>query len=99
MINVGDYVGFFTKLVVAFGVAFEMPVITFFLAKIGLVDEKALKGAFRYAVVFIFIFAAIMTPPDVLSQFLMAIPLIGLYGISILVAKYANPAEKEEGEA
>ncbi len=99
MINVGDYVGFFTKLVVAFGVAFEMPVITFFLAKIGLVDEKALKGAFRYAVVFIFIFAAIMTPPDVLSQFLMAIPLIGLYGISILVAKYANSAEKEEGKA
>ncbi|QCD45152.1 twin-arginine translocase subunit TatC [Campylobacter mucosalis] len=94
--SIGEYVGFFTKLLVAFGIAFELPVITFFLAKLGLVDDKALKGFFRYAVVIIFIFSAIMTPPDVLSQFLMAFPLMGLYGISIYIAKVANTKDKDE---
>ena len=98
MLNIGGYVGFFTKLVIAFGIAFEMPVITFFLAKLGLVDDKALKEYFRYAVVIIFIFSAIMTPPDILSQFLMAIPLIGLYGISILIAKQANSPKQNDNE-
>lgn len=96
MLNIGGYVGFFTKLVIAFGVAFELPVITFFLAKLGLVDDKMLKNSFRYAIVVIFIFAAIMTPPDILSQFLMAVPLIGLYGLSIFIAARVNPAKSEE---
>jgi sec-independent protein translocase protein TatC len=96
--SIGKYVGFFTKLLVGFGIAFELPVITFFLAKIGLVDDKMLKDFFRYAVVIIFIVAALLTPPDVLTQFLMAGPLILLYGISIYVAKVFNPAAKEEDE-
>ena len=96
MLNIGGYVGFFTKLVIAFGIAFELPVITFFLAKLGLVDDKMLKNSFRYAIVVIFIFAAIMTPPDILSQFLMAVPLIGLYGLSIFIAARVNPAKNEE---
>ena len=74
----------------AFGLAFELPVVTFFFAKIGLVDDAALKRYFRYAVVAIFTFSAIMTPPDILSQFLMAMPLTGLYGISILIAKWVR---------
>lgn len=94
--SIGKYVGFFTKLLIGFGIAFELPVITFFLAKIGLVDDKMLKDFFRYAVVIIFIVAALLTPPDVLTQFLMAGPLILLYGISIYVAKIFNPAAKEE---
>lgn len=94
--SIGQYVGFFTKLLIAFGIAFELPVITFFLAKLGLVNDATLKNSFRYAIVIIFIFSAIMTPPDILSQFLMAIPLIGLYGISIFIAKQVNPAPKEE---
>ena len=98
MLNIGGYVGFFTKLVIAFGIAFELPVITFFLAKLGLVDDKMLKNSFRYAIVVIFIFAAIMTPPDILSQFLMAVPLIGLYGLSIFIAARVNPAKNEESE-
>jgi sec-independent protein translocase protein TatC len=100
--SIGEYVGFFTKLLIAFGIAFEMPVITFFLAKLGLVDDKALKGFFRYAIVFIFIFSALLTPPDVITQFLMAGPMILLYGASILIAKAVNPAgpddEEEEDE-
>ena len=98
MLNIGGYVGFFTKLVIAFGIAFELPVITFFLAKLGLVDDKMLKNSFRYAIVVIFIFAAVMTPPDILSQFLMAVPLIGLYGLSIFIAAQVNPAKNEEPE-
>ena len=98
MLNIGGYVGFFTKLVIAFGIAFELPVITFFLAKLGLVDDKMLKNSFRYAIVVIFIFAAVMTPPDILSQFLMAVPLIGLYGLSIFIAARVNPAKNEGPE-
>ncbi|BCX79668.1 twin-arginine translocase subunit TatC [Campylobacter sp. 19-13652] len=97
--KIGDYVGFFTKLVIAFGVAFELPVLTFFLAKLGLVDDEALKKFFKYAVVIIFIFSAIMTPPDVLSQFLMAFPLMGLYGLSILIAKLVKKEEEKEEQA
>lgn len=96
--SIGKYVGFFTKLLIGFGIAFELPVITFFLAKIGLVNDQMLKDFFRYAVVLIFIVAAILTPPDVISQVLMAAPLLILYGVSIYIAKVFNPAQKEEEE-
>lgn len=91
--SIGKYVGFFTKLLFGFGIAFELPVITFFLAKIGLVDDKMLKNFFKYAIVIIFIVSALLTPPDVLTQFLMAGPLILLYGASIYIAKVFNPAD------
>ena len=96
--SIGKYVGFFTKLLIGFGIAFELPVITFFLAKIGLVNDQMLKDFFRYAVVLIFIVAAVLTPPDVISQVLMAAPLLILYGVSIYIAKVFNPAPKEEDE-
>lgn len=89
--SIGKYVGFFTKLLFGFGVAFELPVITFFLAKIGLVDDRMLKDFFKYAIVLIFVLASLLTPPDVLTQFLMAGPLILLYGVSIYIAKVFNP--------
>ncbi len=96
--SIGAYVGFFTKLLIGFGISFELPVITFFLAKIGLVDDRMLKDFFRYAVVIIFIVAALLTPPDVISQLLMAAPLLLLYGVSIYIAKIFNPAPKENEE-
>ena len=96
--SIGKYVGFFTKLLIGFGISFELPVITFFLAKIGLVNDKMLKDFFRYAVVLIFIVAALLTPPDVISQLLMAAPLLLLYAVSIYIAKVFNPAPKEEDE-
>jgi len=89
--SIGEYVGFFTKFLVGFGLSFEMPVVIFFFAKLGLVDDKGLKDFFRYAIVIIFTLSGILTPPDILSQFLMAVPLLILYGISILVAKTVNP--------
>jgi len=94
--SIGAYVSFFIKIVFGFGIAFELPIITFFFAVIGVVNDKMMKEFFRYAVVFIFILSALLTPPDVVTQFLMAIPLILLYGISIYIAQIFNPADKEE---
>jgi len=94
--SIGKYVNFFTKLLFGFGVAFELPVITFFLAKIGLVDDRSMKSFFKYAVILIFVFSALLTPPDVLTQFLMAGPLIFLYGVSIYIAKIFNPYIEED---
>lgn len=96
--SIGEYVGFFTKFLVGFGLSFEMPVVIFFFAKLGLVDDKGLKEFFRYAIVIIFVVAGILTPPDILSQFLMAAPLLILYGISIMVAKIVNPYIPPEAE-
>ncbi len=93
--SIGEYVGFFMKFIIAFGISFELPVIAFFLAKIGLITDKTLSDHFRYAIVGIFIFAAVMTPPDILSQFLLALPLVGLYVISIFIAKSINPCKEE----
>ncbi len=94
--SIGDYVSFFTKLLLGFGLAFELPVITFFLASIGLVTDKTLKDFFRYALILIFLIAALLTPPDLLTQFLMAGPMIVLYGASILIAKKVNPHVEQE---
>lgn len=96
MYNIGEYVEFFTKILFGFGLAFELPVICYFLALLGLIDDRMMTSFFRYAIVLIFIIAAILTPPDVISQMLMAMPLILLYGISILIVKAVNPAPKEE---
>lgn len=94
--SIGEYVSFFTKLIIGFGIAFEMPVATFFLASLGLITDQTLKDFFRYAIVIIFLISAILTPPDVLTQFLMAGPMILLYGLSILIAKMTNPYKEEE---
>ncbi|WP_345977208.1 twin-arginine translocase subunit TatC [Sulfurimonas sp. HSL3-7] len=96
LINIEDYVGFFTKIMFGFGIAFELPVFAYFLGLLGLVDDRQMIGFFKYAVVIIFIVAALLTPPDVLTQLLMAVPLILLYGVSILLVKLVNPAEPEE---
>jgi len=98
MPSIGKYVSFFTKLVFGFGLAFELPVITFFFAIIGIVNDQMLKEFFKYAIVLIFIVSALLTPPDVITQFLMAGPLVFLYGVSIYVAKIFNPAQKEEDD-
>ena len=98
LINIEDYVGFFTKIMFGFGLAFELPVFAYFLALLGLVDDRQMIAFFKYAVIIIFIVAALLTPPDVLTQLLMAGPLILLYGISILLVKMVNPAPPEEEE-
>ena len=96
--SIGEYVSFFTKLLFGFGLAFEMPVITFVLAVMGLVTDRTLKDFFRYALVIIFMASALLTPPDILTQFLMAGPMVILYGVSILIAKKINPDKPIDAE-
>jgi len=96
LINIEDYVDFFAKIMFGFGLAFELPVFCYFLALLGLIDDRMMTAFFRYAIVLIFILSAILTPPDVLTQILMAIPLTMLYGASILIVRAVNPAPKEE---
>lgn len=98
LINIEDYVGFFTKIMFGFGIAFELPVFAYFLALLGLVDDKQMAAFFKYAIIIIFVAAAMLTPPDVLTQLLMAGPLILLYGLSILIVKAVNPAPDDEEE-
>jgi sec-independent protein translocase protein TatC len=98
LINIEDYVGFFTKIMFGFGLAFQLPVFAYFLALLGLVNDKQMIAFFKYAIVIIFVVSALLTPPDVLTQLLMAGPLIILYGVSILIVKMVNPAEEEEDE-
>ena len=94
MPRISEYVSFFGKLMLGFGIAFEMPVATYFLAKLGLVTDRTLKDFSRYAIVVIFILAAVLTPPDLFSQMAMAVPLLILYGVSIIIAKIVNPAKE-----
>jgi sec-independent protein translocase protein TatC len=98
LINIEDYVGFFTKIMFGFGLAFELPIFAYFFALLGLIDDRMMRDFFKYAVVIIFIVAALLTPPDVLTQLLMAIPLVILYGISILIVRAVNPAPPLEEE-
>ena len=89
-IRVGEYLSFSSRLLLAFGVVFEMPVLAFFLARVGLLDHLFLIRHFRYAIMVIFVLAAVLTPPDVVSQVLLALPLLALYGASIGVAFFAR---------
>lgn len=89
-IRVGEYLSFASQLLLAFGVIFELPVAAFFLTRIGVLDHRFLIHQFRYAVIFLFILAAILTPPDIVSQILLAVPLILLYGVSIGVSYFAR---------
>ncbi len=81
-----EYFSFSVKLLLAFGVIFELPLFIFFLAKLGLVTADFLRKKRRYAILLAFIVGAILTPPDGVTQILMAVPLIILYEISIYVA-------------
>ena len=86
-IRVAEYFTFFFRMVLAFGVTFELPVFTFFLVRLGVWDYRFMIRSFRYAIVAIFILAAMLTPtPDVVNQSLLALPMLLLYVASIGVA-------------
>ncbi len=90
MIMIDDYIGFVGMLVLAFGLVFELPVAAYVLGRLGVIDHKLLGKGRRFAIVGILIVAAIITPPDVISQFLLAGPLYLLYEISILVVYFTG---------
>jgi len=99
MISFREYLSFTMKFLLAFGISFELPVFIFFLTKVGVVNAPLLSRYRRYAILMIFIAAAVLTPsPDAFSQILMAVPLMFLYEISILVSRYAG-RKKNAAEA
>ena len=92
-----EYFGFSAKLLLAFGLVFELPLVLTFLAKLGIVSVEFLKKNRKYAILVIFTAAAILTPPDVITQIMMALPLMVLYEISIIGAKlFGKKKPKEE---
>ena len=89
MVSVGNYMGFLGNMVVAFGVAFELPLVMAFLAKIGIATPEFLRQKRRHAVIIILIVAAVLTPPDVVSQVLLAAPMLALYELGIIFTRMA----------
>lgn len=90
MISMARYISFITTLTISFGLVFQLPLISLFLTKVGLLTPKFLIQKRRHMIVFIFILAAALTPPDVITQLLMAIPLLVLYEIGIILSKFAS---------
>jgi sec-independent protein translocase protein TatC len=97
--SVKQYFSFSIKLLFAFGVVFELPVVIFFLTKMGVVTPQFLKQKRKYAILLTFVAGAILTPPDVITQCMMAGPLILLYEIGILVSKLASKKKAVKEEA
>ena len=91
-----DYLERVLQLVFAFGFAFEVPVLLTLLVRVGIITTAGLRSKRRYAVVIAFIIAAVLTPPDVISQFALAIPLMGFYEISILIGSWIERKRDEE---
>ena len=94
-----EYFGFSAKLLLAFGLVFELPLVLTFLAKLGIVSVEFLKKNRKYALLLFFAGAAILTPPDVITQILMALPLMVLYEISIIGAKIFGKKKEQPKEA
>lgn len=100
VLRISEYLSFTSRMMLAFGVTFEMPVVVFFLARAGFVDHRQLMQYSRYAVLAIFIVAAVLTPtPDAASQMMMAVPLLFLYAVSIGVAWFFARPRVVESEA
>jgi sec-independent protein translocase protein TatC len=98
-INIRSYIGLLTSICLATGLVFELPIIAFFLTKIGILTPKFMRKYRRHSIVVIFIVAALITPPDVFSMTLVAIPLVGLYEISIFIsARVIKQKEKDRKE-
>lgn len=95
-LRIGDYLSFTVRLIFVFGLVFELPLISLLLTRLGLVDHKMLRRFRRYAIVIIFITAAILTPPDIITQVLLAGPLIVLYETSIIVSWLARKKPRTE---
>lgn len=97
-ISFSYYMNFILGMLVAFGAVFEMPVLSYLLSRLGVLKPEVLAKARKYAILAVFLIAAIITPPDVLSQIMTAIPMLGLYELSIFVSRIAVKKRAAEGD-
>jgi sec-independent protein translocase protein TatC len=98
-INIRSYIGTLTSICLATGIIFELPIIAFFLTRIGVITPDFMKKYRKHAIVVIFIVAAIITPPDVFSQILVSIPLLLLYEVSIFISwRVVKRKEKDHSD-
>ncbi|MAF98356.1 MAG: twin-arginine translocase subunit TatC [Micavibrio sp.] len=88
--RVSEYLDLIMTLIFAFGLCFQMPVLLTLMGKAGLITAKGLASMRKYAIIAVFVLAAFLTPPDVISQVLLAVPLLALYELSILLIKYVT---------
>lgn len=93
--DIDKYLSFVITLFLVFGLSFETPVVEMVLVRLGMVSLQKLKDFRSYFIVIAFIVAAIVTPPDVISQFMLAVPMILLYEFGLLMSRYVTPREKE----
>jgi sec-independent protein translocase protein TatC len=94
--KVSEYLSLVMQMILAFGVAFQMPVLLTLLCRVGILDVATLRKGRRYAIVGMFVVAAVLTPPDVISQIGLAVPLLALYELSILAAVWMAPKKPDE---
>ena len=97
-ITIGKYLGFVITILLVFGVVFELPILSFFLTKVGILSPEFLRSKRSYGIVIIFIAAAVLTPPDIFTQLMLAGPLILLYEISIWVSSMVRKKQKQAND-
>jgi len=98
MLSIKEFLSFSFKLLLAFGIIFELPILMFFLSRVGLVNSRTLITKRKYAILLVFVIAALFTPPDVVTQVLMALPLMLLYEASVWVVKLGEKKAALEEE-
>lgn len=95
-IRISEFLSITLKILIGFGLIFEVPIIAYFLGRLGVITDTFLIQYFRHALVLMFVVAALLTPPDIITQFLMAGPLVLLYILSIVIVRYTGKSNSED---